>query len=189
MIPSRSRGKKGAEGVAGGGNWTSVVINAIDRFTRVTGRALAWCALAMALLTTTVVILRYGFSKGSIAMQESVTYLHGSLFMLGVAYALQAGAHVRVDIFYRGFTDRQRAWVDALGGILFLLPLCGVILVTSWGYVLDAWSIRESSPEPGGIPFLYVLKTLIPVMAINLAVAGIAEILRNAQLLVSERSA
>jgi TRAP-type mannitol/chloroaromatic compound transport system permease small subunit len=138
----------------------------------------------MALLTTAVVILRYGFATGSIAMQEAVTYLHGSLFMLGVAYALKTGAHVRVDIFYRCFTERQRAWVNALGGIVFLLPLCATILVISWGYVADAWAIRESSPEPGGIPFMYLLKTLLPLMAINLAIAGMADIVRNARTLV-----
>jgi TRAP-type mannitol/chloroaromatic compound transport system permease small subunit len=163
--------------------WASLV-HSIDRFTVVSGRLLAWCSLAMALLTSTVVVLRYGFATGSIAMQETVTYLHGSLFMLGVAYALKAGAHVRVDIFYRHFTTRQRAWVNALGGIVFLLPLCALIVAVSWGYVADAWVIRESSPEPGGIPFLYLLKTLLPLMAINLAIAGIADVLRNARVLV-----
>lgn len=153
---------------------------AIDRFTLASGRVLAWCSLAMALLTSAVVILRYGFSTGSIAMQESVTYLHGSLFMLGAAYALRQGAHVRVDIFYRNFSQRTRAWVDALGGIVLLLPLCALIFFLSVGYVSEAWRIRESSPEPGGIPFLYLLKTLLPLMALNLALAGLADILRNA---------
>ena len=142
----------------------------------------------MALITTTVVILRYGFSTGAIALQESITYLHGSLFMLGVAYALYSGAHVRVDIFYRDFTARQKAWVNALGGLVFLLPLCVVVVVLSWGYVADSWAVRESSPEPGGIPFLYLLKSLLPLMAINLAIAGCADILRNAVLLVRGES-
>jgi TRAP-type mannitol/chloroaromatic compound transport system permease small subunit len=160
------------------------LIHAIDRFTSASGRLLAWCALAMALATSVVVLLRYGFSTGAIALQESITYLHGSLFMLGVAYALRSGAHVRVDIFYRDFSPRQRAWVNALGGIVFLLPLCVVIVALSWGYVAEAWRIRESSPEPGGIPYLYLLKTLLPAMAINLAVAGLADVLRHALLLV-----
>ena len=138
----------------------------------------------MALITTAVVILRYGFSTGSILLQESITYLHGCLFMLGAAYALYSGAHVRVDIFYRDFSERQQAWINALGGIVFLLPLCAVIVLVSRGYVADAWAVRESSPEPGGIPYLYLLKTLLPLMAINLAIAGCADILRNAALLV-----
>ena len=164
------------------------LVNSIDRFTAITGSVLAWCVLLMALITTTVVVLRYGFSTGAIALQESITYLHGSLFMLGVAYALYSGAHVRVDIFYRDFTARQKAWVNALGGIVFLLPLCVVVVVLSWGYVADSWAVRESSPEPGGIPFLYLLKSLLPLMAINLAIAGCADILRNAVLLVRGES-
>ena len=164
------------------------LVYGIDRFTALSGRALAWCVLLMALITTVVVILRYGFSTGAIALQESITYLHGSLFMLGVAYALYSGAHVRVDIFYRDFTARQKAWVNALGGIVFLLPLCVVVVVLSWGYVADSWAVRESSPEPGGIPFLYLLKSLLPLMAINLAIAGCADILRNAVLLVRGES-
>ena len=165
------------------------LLRAVDSFVLGTGRVLAWCSLAMALLTSTVVIMRYGFATGSIALQETITYLHGSLFMLGVAYALQVGAHVRVDIFYRTFSPRRKAWVDALGGIVFLLPLCVAIIVLSWGYVSEAWRIREVSPEPGGIPYLYLLKTLLPLMAINLALAGTADVLRNAHALVFEETA
>ena len=185
MIPSRSRDKKGNTRVFNWGPLVDSFVSGIDRFTRFSGLMLAWFALLMALLTATVVILRYGFSQGSIALQESVTYLHGSLFMLGVAYALRAGAHVRVDIFYRDFTQRQQAWVNALGGIFFLLPLCAVIFMVSLGYVQDAWEIRESSPQPGGIPYLYILKTLIPAMAVNLAIAALADILQSARVLVS----
>ena len=165
-------------------NAAPLLARAIDRFTLASGRVLAWCSIVMALITSAVVLMRYGFSTGSIALQEAVTYLHGALFMLGAAYALRVGAHVRVDIFYRRFTARQQAWVDALGGIVFLLPLCAVVVAVSAGYVADAWAIRETSPEPGGIPYLYLLKTLLPLMAINLGVAGCADILRNAMVLL-----
>jgi TRAP-type mannitol/chloroaromatic compound transport system permease small subunit len=190
MIPSLQNDEKDRAIVSTGQSQTALarLIRAVDRFTLATGRLLAWCALAMALITSIVVLLRYGFSTGAIALQESITYLHGSLFMLGVAYALRSGAHVRVDIFYREFDERSKAWVNALGGIVFLLPLCGFITLVSWSYVADAWSIRESSPEPGGIPYLYLLKTLLPLMAINLAVAGCADVLRNALLLVREET-
>ena len=184
MIPSRSANKKGENGVNKAAASEAGMVRGIDRFTDFTGRILAWSVLAMALITTAVVILRYGFNTGAIALQESITYLHGSLFMLGVAYALKHGAHVRVDIFYREFSPRAQAWVNALGGIVFLLPLCALVVLVSWGYVEDAWRIREQSPEPGGIPYLYLLKTLLPLMAINLALAGIADILRHARLLV-----
>lgn len=159
----------------------------IDAFTDRCGRLLAWLALGMALVTALVVIMRYGFSTGSIMAQEAITYMHGTLFMLGAAYALKSGAHVRVDIFYRGFSPRGRAWVNSLGGIVFLMPLCVFILFSSWDYVHASWIIGESSPEPGGIPAVFLLKTLIPLMAVNLFLQGLAETLRSALVLVQEQ--
>lgn len=164
-------------------------VHYIDAFTERSGRLLAWLVLAMALLTAIIVVLRYGFNIGSILAQESVTYMHGALFLLGSAYALKAGAHVRVDIFYRDFSPRARAWVDALGGIVFLLPLCVFIIASSWDYVSESWSMRESSPEPGGIAAVFLLKTLIPLGAANLALQGIAEVLRAALLLTRREQA
>ncbi|MGB1140357.1 MAG: TRAP transporter small permease subunit, partial [Halioglobus sp.] len=117
---------------------------------------------------------------GSILAQESVIYMHGALFLLGAAYALKVGAHVRVDIFYRNFSARAKAWINSLGGIVFLLPLCAFIAGSSWNYVAESWAMREASPEPGGIPAVFILKTLIPAAAINLALQGAAEVLRNA---------
>lgn len=162
------------------------IVSGIDSFTDRSGRLLAWLALAMALVTAFVVVMRYGFNLGSIMAQEAVTYMHACLFMLGAAYALKAGAHVRVDIFYRNFSPRTRAWIDSLGGIVFLLPLCAFILVSSWDYVAESWAIRETSAEPGGIPAVFLLKSLIPLMAVNLFLQGLAETLRCAARLVEE---
>jgi len=156
------------------------IVQLIDAFTEFSGRVLAWLVLAMAILTSLIVVLRYGFNTGSILAQELVIYMHGCLFMLGAAYALKKGAHVRVDIFYRDFKPRGQAWVNSLGGIIFLLPLCIFIAFVSWNYVADAWAIRESSPEPGGIPAVFLLKSLLPLMALNLFLQGLAETLRAA---------
>lgn len=154
------------------------LLKLIDAFTRYSGRALAWLGLAMALTTTVVVIMRYGFNTGSIPLQESITYMHACLFMLGGAYALQSGAHVRVDIFYRNFSPRAKAWVNALGGVVFLLPLCLFIFGASWNFVSEAWAIREISSEAGGLHAVFLLKSLIPLMALNLLLQGLAETLR-----------
>ncbi|CAA0117984.1 TRAP transporter small permease subunit [Zhongshania aliphaticivorans] len=156
----------------------------IDEFTERLGRLLAWLIPLMMLGTAAVVIMRYGFGQGMTALQESVTYLHGTVFMLGAAYTLKHGGHVRVDIFYHRFSPRIKAWVDSIGSIVFLLPLCGLILITSWDFTANAWLIREASVEPGGLPFVYLLKSLLPLMAINLALQGVAELLRNTMILV-----
>jgi TRAP-type mannitol/chloroaromatic compound transport system permease small subunit len=158
-------------------------VHNINLFTEYSGRLLAWLTLGMALLTGLIVVLRYGFSIGSIPAQEALIYMHGSLFLLGAAYALKVGAHVRVDIFYRNFSARTRAWVDSLGGIIFLLPLCGFIFIASADYVSASWAMRETSAEPGGIPAVFLLKSLIPLMAINLALQAVADVFRNALIL------
>ena len=161
----------------------------IDEFTERLGRLLAWLIPLMMLGTAAVVIMRYGFGQGMTALQESVTYLHGTVFMLGAAYTLKHGGHVRVDIFYHRFSVRTKAWIDSIGSIVFLLPLCGLILITSWDFTANAWSIREASVEPGGLPFVYLLKSLLPLMAINLALLGVAELLRNAMILTGAEAA
>lgn len=163
-------------------------VHLVDAFTERTGKLLAWLALAMAVLTAVVVILRYGFNTGSIATQELIVYLHGSLFMLGAPYTLKHDGHVRVDIFYQRFGVRGRAWINSLGGIIFLLPLCVFIFGMSWDYVAESWAIRETSPEPGGIPAVFLLKTLLLLMATNLFFQGLAEVLRGALTLVEHES-
>ena len=151
----------------------------IDSVSRSVGNAVAYAAIAMALVTTTVVILRYGFGQGAIAAQESVLYLHGALFMLGAAPTLLADKHVRVDVFYRNFTDRQKHWVNTIGHTVFTLPFCTLIVFGSWGYVSESWSIMESSPEPGGIPAVFLLKTLIPAMALLLVLQAVSLIIQG----------
>jgi TRAP-type mannitol/chloroaromatic compound transport system permease small subunit len=161
-------------------------IRIIDQFTDKCGRLLAWLCLAMALLSCLVVLLRYGFNFGSIAMQEAVTYLHASVFMLGAAFTLKRGGHVRVDIFYRRLSQRGCAWVNSTGAILFLLPFSIFLMAMSWQFAAASWAINEGSADPGGIPAVFLLKTLIPVMGLQLFSQGLAELLRNALFLLED---
>ncbi|VAX14307.1 TRAP dicarboxylate transporter, DctQ subunit, unknown substrate 6 [hydrothermal vent metagenome] len=154
------------------------LIDSIDYFSELTGRGVAWLTLAMVLLTFLIVILRYGFDSGSIALQESVTWLHATVFMLGASYALKRDSHVRVDIFYQKFSPRGRALVDLLGSLLLLLPVCLFIFLASWDYVLEAWKIGESSAETGGLPGLYLLKSLLLIMPSLLILQALAHSLR-----------
>lgn len=151
----------------------------IDRFSDLTGRLTSWLTLAMTLVTFVIVVMRYLFDAGYIWIQESVTWMHAMVFMLGAAYTLRHEEHVRVDIFYRGLPARGRAWVDALGVLLFLFPLCVYLLVESWDFVATAWLIRETSRESGGLPYPFVplLKSVLLVMPALLAVQGLSLLL------------
>tara|TARA_B110000977_G_C10883703_1_gene418555 strand:- start:144 stop:683 length:540 start_codon:yes stop_codon:yes gene_type:complete len=164
------------------------MIRAIDRVTDLTGRLVSWLTLAMVVVTMVIVVLRYYFESGSIALQESITYLHGLVFMLGIAFTLQRGGHVRVDIFYRGFSPRRKALVDLVGGLLFLVPVSLLIFIFSWDYVAASWAIGETSEERSGIEGIYLLKTLLLLMPATLLLQGLAEILKSALVLMGKPS-
>ena len=133
----------------------------------------------MVLITCIVVIMRYGMDMGSVFLQDVVLDLHGSLFLLGAAFALKRGAHVRVDIFYRNFNESKKALVDLLGNVIFLQPVCWTILLYSWGYVEFSWRIMEVSPEPDGLPFVYIQKSLLIAVAALLSLQSLSEILKS----------
>lgn len=151
----------------------------IDRLCAAIGRGVAWIALLLVVTTFATAVMRYGLDRGLLWMQESITWMHALLFMLGAAWALRSGDHVRVDVFYRKLGARRQAWVDLLGTVLFLLPLCGYILFESWPYVRQSWQIHEASREAGGLRGLYLLKSVIPVTAVLLALQGVSEAVRS----------
>lgn len=164
--------------------WLRGLISALDGVTEWTGRAVFWLAPIMVLTTCAVVVLRYFLGISSVALQESVTYMHSAVFMLGAAYALKHHNQVRVDIFYRRFRPQSRAWVDALGALVFLLPLAVFIGWISRDFVLSAWQIRETSTDSGGLRAVYWLKTLIPLLSLKLAIQALAEVLRHLLILM-----
>ena len=133
----------------------------------------------MVLFTCGVVAARYIFNVGSIGMQELVMYLHGCVFMIGIAFTLKEKGHVRVDVLHERFSEKNKAIIDIIGALLFLMPFCLFIFFVSLEYVRFAWSVQESSPDPGGLPGVFLLKTLIPVMAILVGLQGISDVLKN----------
>lgn len=161
------------------------VIRFIDTITERIFKTISWLLLVMVLVSFLIVVLRYGFNIGWIAMQESVLYMHGFIFMLGAAYTLKADGHVRVDIFYQKFSQKQQAHVNILGGLFLLLPVCIFIFYISFDYVQMSWHISEQSPEAGGLPFIYISKTFILLFCIFLSLQGVAEIMRNILVLLS----
>jgi TRAP-type mannitol/chloroaromatic compound transport system permease small subunit len=167
----------------------ATAIRLIDRVTEITGRVISWLTVVMVTLVVTVVVMRYFLEMGSIAMQELVTYIHALVFMLGIAFTLKRGGHVRVDIFYRNFPAKRKALVDLLGGLLFLIPVTLLIFFTSWDYVAASWAIAETSAENNGLPFIYLLKTLMLIMPGMLLLQGIAEVLKSALILAGRSPA
>lgn len=158
-------------------------IDRIETVTKFSGKIISWLTLFMVLTTFLVVVLRYVFDYGLIAMQESITYMHACIFLLGAAYTLQQNAHVRVDIFYQKFSKKGRAWIDLFGSLFLLTPTMLFIFIISWEYVGDSWSVLETSREAGGLPGVFLLKSVILVMASLMLLQGLANSLTSIQTL------
>ncbi|MEW8218088.1 MAG: TRAP transporter small permease subunit [Candidatus Thiodiazotropha taylori] len=162
------------------------IARGFDQINERLGQAISWLSLLMVLVTVAVVVLRYVFQLGWIWLQESVTFMHAALFLVGAAYTLKHEGHVRVDIIYRKFSERGRAWVDLIGTLTLLLPVCLFIFFISWDYVAKSWALFEGSREVGGLEGVFLLKSLILVMAVLLVLQGISLAVRSLSQLLGQ---
>jgi TRAP-type mannitol/chloroaromatic compound transport system permease small subunit len=156
----------------------------IDAFHRRLGGLVTWLTLAMVLIGAFNAIGRYlgrsvGANLSSNAWIELQWYLFSLVFLLGAAHALEQGAHVRVDVLYGRLPARARHWIDLLGSLLFLLPFTVFGLWVSWPAVRNSWSVREVSPDPGGLP-RYPIKAVILLAFLLLMLQGISEAIKAA---------
>ena len=158
----------------------------IDQFTEVLGNTIAWLTAFMVVIMLSIVLLRYGFNIGWIAMQESALYLHAFVFMLGCSYTLKHNGHVRVDIFYRNFSPKKQAWVNFLGCLLLLIPVTIFISVMSFDYVVSSWQVMEGSREAGGLHGVFILKSLIPLLSFTLIIQAISEMLKAIEIILGK---
>lgn len=166
--------------------WLEALANRIESINILVGRSVGWLTLAMVLVTTAIVVLRYGLQTGAIRLQESLTFMHAAVFMLAAGYTLAAGEHVRVDIFYSRFSVRGQAWVNVTGTLLLLIPVAVFLLWTSHTFVGTAWQIREASGGAGGLPYPFpaLMKSFIPLAAGLLLLQAVAILLRGAAVLL-----
>lgn len=147
------------------------------------GRVVMWLAGVLVAVQFAVVVLRYAYGSSYIWMQESVIYLHATLFMLAIGWVYLHDAHVRVDVLYAGWSARAKALADLLGILVAVLPFCALVIWACWPYVSMSWRLKEGPMFVGGLPFLYLLKSLIPAMAVLLGAQAISLALRAAAVL------
>ena len=155
------------------------IIDKINALNEWIGKTVSWLTLALVAITFLIVVLRYAFNFSSVTMQESIGYMHALVFMLAAPYTLKADGHVRVDIFYQRCGKTARAWIDCCGVLFLLFPVAGFIIWSSWDYVVDSWKISESSNNSGGLPGIFLIKSIIIVTAFLLLLQGISLFLSN----------
>jgi len=135
----------------------------IDNMNEWVGSGVAWVTLGLVLVVFVDVVMRYLLNKSYVFTQELEWHLFGFIFLIGAGYTLLHDGHVRVDIIYQRLGIKGRAWTNLLGVILFLIPGCIMVITTSWQFAANSFSMMEGSPDPGGIPFRFIIKGCIPV--------------------------
>ncbi|MCK8521886.1 TRAP transporter small permease subunit [Aquimarina sp. D1M17] len=159
------------------------LINFLDTVGEKIGVAVSWAAALLALVIGFDVIIRYVFKFTYVWMIEIEIYLFGIMFLLASGYTFKYEKHVRVDVFYAKLSKKKKAWIDLLGGALLLIPWCYVVIVSSWYYGLSSFMMGEGSPQPGGLPALYVLKFCITLGFVFLGIQAVSQMLKSIQVI------
>ena len=154
------------------------VARAIDALNESVGRTVKWLVLIATVISATNAGLRYGFNLSSNAWLELQWYLFALIFLFGAGYTLKHNNHVRIDVIYGRLSPRARATIDLLGGLLFLLPVAGLLTWFSWSVFVESWAIQEGSPDAGGL-LRWPIKLAMPVGFALLFLQGIAEIIKQ----------
>ena len=157
--------------------WIAIA-KGIDAANERIGRAVLWLVLAVTLISAANALMRYGFGMSSNAWLEIQWYLFGAIFLLAAGYTLKHNGHVRIDVIYGRLSERTRAWIDLLGALLFLLPLCGLMVWLAWPGFVDSIQSGEISPDAGGL-IRWPVRLLIPLGFALLALQGVAEIIKR----------
>jgi TRAP-type mannitol/chloroaromatic compound transport system permease small subunit len=155
----------------------------INRLSGISGWLAGWLCVLMILVVFIDVVARYAFASGSIAMQEMEWHLFAAMFLLGASYTMREDANVRVDVFYGRMSPRTKAVVDILGTVLFVIPMCTLILYSSYDFVSYSYQIQEVSVDPGGLPYRFAFKALLPIGYTLVLLQSLSVISRNARLL------
>ena len=150
----------------------------IDALTERVGRLVIWLVLVATLISAGNALARYALGESSNAWLEIQWYLFGGMFLLAAGYTLKHNGHVRIDIFYNRLGPRGQAWIDLVGGLLFLLPMAGLLAWLAWPMFLDAWLTHEMSPDAGGL-LRWPVKLLLPLGFALLALQGVAVVIKR----------
>jgi len=154
------------------------VVRAIDRFTDFTGTLVAWLNVPLALAVTYEVVARYVFNSPTIWAYDVSYMLYGTIFMLGAAYALHKGAHIRTDFFFEQWSVRTRGVIDSIAYLGFFFPSLILFLAVSWGEGWYAFTINEVSEQTPWRPILWPLKMVVPLTCLLLLIQGLSETIK-----------
>ena len=157
----------------------------IDNVTEISGNIISWATSLLVLIVVVDVTARYLFSESSVALQELEWHLFAFIFLGAGAYTLKHDEHVRVDLFYSKWSERKKAILNIAGVMVFLLPFAIIAIISSVDFISASFRFGETSPDPGGLPARYIIKSLLPVSFLLILLQGIVIILKSVKVLTS----
>ncbi len=160
-------------------------IAAVDSLNERIGNGISWMTFLLVLVVCFDVVTRYIFKSSSVGVQELEWHIFAVIFLMGGAYTLKHEKHVRVDIFYSRMNERKQALINLAGTVLFLIPFCLLIIFSSSDFVWNSFSIGESSPDPGGLPFRFILKAVLPLSFFFILLQGISLLFKSILILLN----
>ena len=162
------------------------IIRWLESVNEYIGKVFSWSTSLMVWVICIDVIMRYAFDYSFIWIVELEIYFFALVFLFGAGYAFKHEKHVRVDIFYAKFSPKGKALANLIGGVLFLVPWCVIAIMVCWKYAMNSYNMGENSPQPGGLPALYVLKFIVVVGFVLLLLQGVASILKSIRVLTNK---
>ena len=156
-----------------------LLLNAISNISRVSGKIASWFTTILVILIVCDVFMRYFLNHSFAWIIELEWHLFALIFLLGAAYTLQNDAHVRVDLFYSKFSESRKAWINLIGVLLFLAPWCLIVIRAAYKYAYNSYKIGETSPDPGGLPALWILKFMIVISFVLLLLEASSLFIRS----------
>jgi TRAP-type mannitol/chloroaromatic compound transport system permease small subunit len=155
------------------------LIRTVDRFTDLTGTIISWLSIPLVFAVSYEVIARYAFNAPTSWAFEITYMMYGTLFMLGAAYALHKGAHIRTDFFWEKFSVRKKGAIDAISYVLFFFPSLAMLFYLSFDEAAYAYVVGETSDQTPWRPLLWPYKAVIPLACLLLLVQGVSELLKS----------
>jgi len=166
------------------GPFFKTIAAGIDACNEWIGRLVSWVVVLLVAVVFIDVVMRYAANTSFVFTQELEWHLFGFIFLMGAGYTLLYDQHVRVDVVYQRLSARGQAWINVLGCVFLLFPGALLIIHTSFGFAREAFTFMEGSPNPGGIPFRYIIKSCVPLGFLLLLFQGISMFIRNLAILL-----
>lgn len=170
-------------------------MNYLKHFSKITdkintkiGKIFSWFTLLLIILVCIDVLLRYIFNYSIVAMQELEWHIFAIIFLMGASFTLLENGHVRVDVFYIKFSEKTKAVINIIGTIFLLIPFCVIIIWTSFEFVSISFSINETSPDGGGLPARFIIKSFIPISFFFLLLQGLSLLINSIIFLIENKN-